>query len=152
MWLAVAVACVGVVGLNVTELNDTTFDQYVADHPYSMINFYASWCEHCKAFEPEYEYVAGRLKEEGSPYSFARIDANLNYAVREKQEIKHFPTIRVWVNGTMIEYRRDTVASDVVDFLSRKLNLRISQLASKVDIDMWRKRKGLQVSLEFSSS
>ena len=143
MWLAVVL--ISVLGSNVAELNETTFDQYVAEHPYSMINFYAEWCEHCKAFEPEYEYIADRMKEEASPYSFARINANLNFNVREKQQIRRFPTLRVWVNNSMVEYRRDTVAGDIIDFLNRKLRIQVPRLASKSEIDLWRKRKGLQV-------
>ena len=145
MWLVVI--CGWVWGGHVTELNETTFDKYVADHPYSMITFYAAWCEHCKEFEPEFEYIAKTMTEQGSRLSFARIDANVHYAIREKQKIRRFPTLRIYINGTMIDYRRGAVAGDIIPFINRKLQQKVLPLRTKEELILWQKRKPLQVLL-----
>ena len=44
----------------VVEVTDESFDQEVRQQDnYCVVDFYATWCPHCRAFRPTLEQVAG---------------------------------------------------------------------------------------------
>ena len=49
---------------------------------------------HCKKLKPEYEAAAKELKDSGSDVMLAKIDATENKALKERFEVKGFPTLQ----------------------------------------------------------
>ena len=43
-------------------LTDDNFDSFVEDKSIVLLEFYAPWCGHCKAFVPTYEKIAQVMK------------------------------------------------------------------------------------------
>lgn len=39
-------------------MTEKNFDSYLEEHDVTIVEFYAPWCGHCKAFAPTYEEVA----------------------------------------------------------------------------------------------
>src|ERR1017187_7072644 len=76
---------------NVTELTDDTFDTFIKNNKYVFVDFYATWCNHCMAFAPTFEELAGVVKARGLPFVFAKVDANTNFHTREKCEVARYP-------------------------------------------------------------
>jgi|Transcript_2373 protein disulfide-isomerase A6 len=58
---------------DVVVLTDSNFDSLVySSKDIWMIEFYAPWCGHCKALEPEWNAAASKLK---GKVKFAKVDA-----------------------------------------------------------------------------
>ena len=47
---------------NVLVLTDATLDRALETYPYLLVEFYAPWCGHCKALEPEWNQAATQMK------------------------------------------------------------------------------------------
>jgi len=105
---------------DITELTETNFDKFMRDNPYVLVEFYASWCEHCKNFAPVFEGLAKKNKELNLPFVFAKIDANEYYRIRDKYHIESFPTLKAFVNAIPSSFKFDFTGSEILDFLRRK--------------------------------
>ncbi|VDK85333.1 unnamed protein product, partial [Cylicostephanus goldi] len=57
-----------------------------------LIEFYAPWCGHCKAFEPKYKELAAKLKKTEPNLVIAKMDAIANDAP-SPYSVEGFPTI-----------------------------------------------------------
>ena len=56
-------------------LGDSDFADAVKDHDYLLAEFYAPWCGHCKALEPEWNQAATQMK---GKVKFGKVDATEN--------------------------------------------------------------------------
>ena len=80
-------------------LTAATFDETVmASEGIWMVEFYAPWCGHCKKLEPVWNEVATLMK---GKVNFAKADMTLdeNKALKERFEVKGFPTVLFWDYG-----------------------------------------------------
>lgn len=83
----------------VTVVVAKTFDEIVMDDTKDvLIEFYATWCGHCKALAPKYEILAKLYADAGvtDKVTIAKIDADANDV---NQEIDGFPTIMLFKAG-----------------------------------------------------
>ncbi|RKF82232.1 Protein disulfide-isomerase [Golovinomyces cichoracearum] len=83
----------------VTVVVAKTFDEIVMDDTKDvLIEFYATWCGHCKALAPKYEILAKLYADAGltDKVTIAKIDADANDV---NQEIEGFPTIMLFKAG-----------------------------------------------------
>lgn len=134
------------VASNVVNLTDSTIKQFLVDHPYTVIDFYATWCDHCKEFEPVYENISDMAKERKLPFVFAKMDANVNSRSKEKYDISAFPTLKVIVNGTAVTYKKELQPEPLLEYIMWKYNLRVIQLKNKQEILRIKAAKDLRVS------
>ncbi len=77
----------------------TVLAQSPQENPFTVVEFYAPWCGHCKNLAPEWESAAKTLSEAklDPPIVLANVDATEedNKPLATKYGVKGFPTIKV---------------------------------------------------------
>lgn len=102
---------------DVVELNAASYTKFVKENKLAVVEFYAPWCGHCKAFMSEYERTATALKEMGVPV--ARIDGSTETDVSEAEGIQGFPTIKVYVDGESVMYDGPRSKEGIIAFVEK---------------------------------
>lgn len=114
-------------------LDSTNFDEKVyGSKDIWLVEFYAPWCGHCKALEPEYKTAAAQLK--GSA-KLAKMDCDdeKNKGICSRMGVSGFPTLKYWNYGLgkgdskAKDYKGERTASGIKDFMN--------DLADKADIE-----------------
>lgn len=98
---------------DVLVLDESNFDDAIAEFDPLLVEFYAPWCGHCKRLEPEYAAAAAELKKDG--IRIAKVDATENRALGDKFGVRGFPTLKFFRGGKATEYgggrTQDTITS-----------------------------------------
>ncbi|CAD8083585.1 unnamed protein product [Paramecium sonneborni] len=107
---------------DVLVLNDNTINAAIKQFDYLLVEFYASWCGHCKQFAPEYSQFATQVKEAGQSF----VVAKLNGGDQEKQamnkyKVSSFPTIILLIKGHAVPYNGDRSANGLMNFVTQAL-------------------------------
>ncbi len=117
-------------------------------HSYVFVDFFASWCSHCKDLAPTWEVLAETMTEaameiveedfehlqEGQDYSMeeyreatkvrlpvmvAKVDCVLHKQLCFENQIWAYPTLRLFVNGNPVaDYRGDRTVLEMVHWLA----------------------------------
>ncbi|MCO5602728.1 hypothetical protein L7F22_056865 [Adiantum nelumboides] len=143
---------------DVVQLTSSNFkSQVLQSQGVVLVEFYASWCGHCKALVPTWEKVASVFK---GIVKVAAVDADEHKSLAQEYEIKGFPTIKVFgVGNGPVDYQGPRDAKSIAEFglkqvkvllkdrLSGKSSSGSKSGASKKDGD-----KGPSLSVELTSS
>ena len=101
-------------------LNSQNFDQFVKDHPFVFVKFYAPWCGHCKKMAPDYKKLAERMAEEDDGVPVAKVDATIDKELASRFGVKGFPTLKFFKNGQPIDYKGGRTENDIYNFIKKK--------------------------------
>lgn len=88
----------------VVELNGDNTKRLIDGNEYVMVLGYAPWCARSAELMPRFAEAATDLKEIGSSVLMAKIDGERYSKVASQLEIKGFPTLLLFVNGTSQSY------------------------------------------------
>ncbi|XP_054713407.1 protein disulfide-isomerase-like isoform X1 [Uloborus diversus] len=114
---------------NVLVLTKDNFDEAVKNKNV-LVEFYAPWCGHCKALEPEFAKAATQLNEEKSELYLAKVDATVETTLAEQHGVRGYPTIKFFREGKVIEYSGDRSAEGIIRWLKKKVGPPAADLAS----------------------
>lgn len=77
-------------------MNSEILQRLVEDHGTILVEFYASWCPHCRRMMPVVDDVKALLDGRANVYQF---DIDENNALAEKLNVTSVPTFIVYRDG-----------------------------------------------------
>jgi len=119
---------------SVTILDTDNFDSIIGSGVPALVDFYASWCGHCKTLEPTYEKLAEKYIGVKDKVIIAKIDADKHSAIGKRYGVRGFPTIK-WFSGkagdTPIDYTGGRSLDDFSSFITEKSGVKAAAAAPK---------------------
>uniref|UniRef100_A0A7S1TEC0 protein disulfide-isomerase n=1 Tax=Compsopogon caeruleus TaxID=31354 RepID=A0A7S1TEC0_9RHOD len=115
----------GCQGVYVKNMMEKDFAAMVDGGRHSLLEFYAPWCGHCKALEPEYEILGDTFSKEESVL-VASIDAEKNRKLAEKWGVKGYPTLKWLPKGKTDpadaeDVKVERTANGLTDFINSQV-------------------------------
>lgn len=103
-------------------LNGENFQKALDHFDNIIVEFYAPWCGHCKAFAPDYVKIASILKDKGQNVACAKVDAPEEQDLIEKYDIQGFPTLKLFRKDKKPDsYQGFRSVDTLVDWITRKI-------------------------------
>lgn len=120
---------------DVVVLTDANFDDFLSNHEWVFIEYYAPWCGHCKSMAPSYSELAieNKFKENGIP--IAKLEATVNKKVAEKMKPQGFPTLRLYNRGFEIDYKGGRDKKDIQAFIDLKMAVKPELIDTEDEFD-----------------
>ncbi|KAJ1562284.1 protein disulfide-isomerase precursor, partial [Cladochytrium tenue] len=104
---------------DVVVLTAETFKSFVDAEPLSLIEFYAP-------LAPEYEVAATTLKP--SNVKLAKVDCMAEQEICNEQDVRGFPTLKVFRKGAVAEYKGTRKADGIIGYMKKQSLPALSEL------------------------
>jgi protein disulfide-isomerase-like protein len=99
----------------VTLTDDNFHSEVIAKGEPMFVQFHAPWCGHCKRLMPTWDALALELLGETR---FGRIDCVPNEKMKDKYQIRGFPTLKLFMHGRSLEFKGMRSPESLKAFLS----------------------------------
>jgi len=116
-------------------LTKDTFDDAVKNNKHLLVKFVAPWCGHCKSLAPAYAAAAKQLADSGSEIKLASVDATIEQDLAQKYDVKGYPTIKFFSDGTTFEYTGGRSQDDIISWLKKKTGPVADELKTVADLN-----------------
>ncbi|KAI8373869.1 thioredoxin-like protein [Blakeslea trispora] len=126
---------------NVVTFNSTEeFNTAINEHDLALVKFFAPWCQHSQALQPEYELAAERLKN----VLVGQVDCSVNEALCESQRVEGYPLLKIFRKGVSSDiYSDERTADHIVNYMQRHLLPNVIEFKSQEAIDKFREQEPL---------
>lgn len=84
----------------VTELNESTFDQFVESNNIAIIDCWAPWCGPCRRMGPIIEEVAADL---AGKVGVAKLNTDDNQGIAARFQINAIPTLLIFKDKVLVQ-------------------------------------------------
>jgi protein disulfide-isomerase A1 len=137
----------------VEELSESNFNTFIESNERVLIEFYAPWCGHCKALEPEYEKAAAGLEAIDSKTRLAKIDATVEKDLAMKYDVNGFPTLKYFQGDpeVAVDYSGGRTEATIVSWVIKRELPVVSMLETPDELEHL-KQKGELVLVGFTAS
>ena len=82
------------------ELNDKNFEEKISGNKPVLVDFWATWCGHCKFMMHIFERL---YKKYGKKVTFGRLNVDDNKGVEMRYDVYAIPTFIIFMNGNAID-------------------------------------------------
>lgn len=104
---------------DVAVLDPSNFDTFIQAQKFTLIEFYAPWCGHCKSLAPEWAAAAGKTRKLFPATILAKVDADTHKELAERYDVSGYPTIKVFKSGKAEEYDGPRDTKGIVSFVKK---------------------------------
>lgn len=102
----------------ITSVQD--FEETLQNHPNVVMEFYATWCPHCKAFAPDLAEASHIL--ENRNIFFARTEIDTFEDLANQYNVESIPTLTFFKDGSLIaESAGQRDVQGVISFIDQAL-------------------------------
>ncbi|EXB74511.1 Protein disulfide isomerase-like 1-6 [Morus notabilis] len=119
----------------VVELNGDNTKRVVEGNEFVLVLGYAPWCPRSAELMPQFAQAATSLKELGSPLLMAKLDADRYPKAASLLQIKGFPTLLLFVNGTSLIYSGGFSAEEIVIWARKKTGVPVTRINSVAEAE-----------------
>lgn len=96
------------------------FEQTIQNNPDVLMEFYASWCPHCKAFAPDLAEASHLL--ESDHVTVARTEIDTFEDLANEYNVESIPTLTFFKNGSLVaESAGQRSVQGVLDFVNQAM-------------------------------
>jgi len=124
----------------VADLTNENAERILSSHEYVLLLGYASWCARSSELMPEFAFAATALNDMGSPVLLAKMDGDRHTKVASKYNIKGYPTVLFFVNGTSHVYTGGLGRDEIVIWVRKKTGVPTMRLSSVSEAKQFLKR------------
>ncbi|KAJ1354868.1 hypothetical protein KIN20_011942 [Parelaphostrongylus tenuis] len=126
-------------GVNSIELSMLNHDQVINSSQVVFVAFCADWCPFSRRLKPIFEESARVFKQENPEASvvWAIVDSVRQADVGDKYYVNKYPTMKVFVNGELIqkEYRSTRSVEALTNFVKYQLSTAINEFTSEEQLN-----------------
>lgn len=120
----------------VAVLKDDTFEQFINEHEFVLIRFFAPWSRFCRELAPQFAKAARYFKEEDADnVAFGILDATTENKIKDKYNVNAFPSMRWFVKGKPLEYTGERSYISIVDWVSKKITPPSKEIKSEKEFN-----------------
>jgi len=109
----------------------TDFDSVIAVHDFTLMNFYAEWCSHCREFHPTWqksaEKISGKMKfkdADGQDFEVKMLKINcVDFQdTCTSAQVQAFPTVRLYKrDGSFSPFTAKRTMEDLTAFITEQV-------------------------------
>lgn len=142
---------------HVLALTDADFDESIGKYDTVFVEFFESWCGHCRRLAPAISAAADTLAKEGlNDFKIAQLLAGQNPKTAGRFGVQGYPTIKLFRQGEFAEdYEGGRTAEDIVAYIKKKgaqpVNKEITSAAEFKEVTKLAKMSGARVVGVFAS-
>jgi len=93
-----------------TLANKAEFEQFLAQNPFALVDFSATWCGPCRSLAP----ILEELGKTESGLAIATIDIDNNTELTTLFDIQSVPSMLLFRGGTLVNRKIGTMAIDKI--------------------------------------
>ncbi|GAB2293534.1 protein disulfide isomerase-like [Dionaea muscipula] len=127
----------------VLELNHDNTKKTLDGNQFVLVLGYTPWCPRSAELMPHFAEAANLLKELGSPVLMAKLDAERYPKMASLLDIKGYPTVLLFINGTSQPYTGGFTAEDIVIWARKKTGQPVVRLSSVAEAEYFLKKHNL---------
>lgn len=117
------------------ELNGENAKRITDGNEYVLVLGYAPWCVRSAELMPQFAQAATSLKELGTSLMMAKLDGERYPKVASSLDIKGFPTMLLFVNGTPQPYTGGFSAEEIVIWARKKTGVPVVRISSVTEAE-----------------
>lgn len=107
---------------HVLTLDETNFDDFIKKYPLSIVDFWAPWCNPCKAMAPRIRRLSNIYK---GKVAFGKLDTQKNQDISKKYKVMGIPHLGFFSYGKKISSITGLKSvgdiKDAIDYSLKKL-------------------------------